>query len=56
MKIRKPEPIHQVFERPIRQRVKIFKDIYTNPDGTYDNNTYGADETEAEPGFSLRHI
>lgn len=44
----------QVFERPIRQRVKIFKDIYTNPDGTYDNNTYGADETEAEPGFQFK--
>lgn len=30
----------EVLERPIRQRVKIVKDIYTNKDGTYDNSTY----------------
>ena len=44
----------QVYERPIRQRVKISKDIYVNPDGTYAHNTYGAEETDAEPGFQFK--
>lgn len=44
----------QVHERPIRQRMKISKDIYVNEDGTYDNNTYGANETETEPGFQFK--
>lgn len=30
-----------VLERPIRQRIKVMKDILTNPDGTYEHDTYG---------------
>lgn len=30
-----------VRERPIKQKVKVNKDILTNPDGSYEGNTYG---------------
>lgn len=30
-----------VLERPIRQRIKVMKSILTNPDGTYEHDTYG---------------
>ncbi|WP_097006362.1 hypothetical protein [Lacrimispora amygdalina] len=30
-----------VLERPIRQRIKVTKDIQVNSDGTYENDTYG---------------
>ena len=30
----------KVMERPIRQQVKVIKDIQTNPDGSYANDTY----------------
>lgn len=30
----------QVLERPIKQKVKVVKDIQTAPDGTYHNNSY----------------
>ena len=29
-------------ERPIRQQIKVFKDIQTNPDGSYAHDTYSA--------------
>lgn len=44
----------QVYERPIRQRIKISKDIYVNEDGSYEHNTYGSDEEKAEPGFQFK--
>lgn len=30
-----------VRERPIKQKIKVNKDILTNPDGSYEGNTYG---------------
>ena len=30
----------QVMERPIRQQIKVIKDIQTNPDGSYAHDTY----------------
>lgn len=30
-----------VLERPIRQRIKVMKDIQVNEDGTYEHDTYG---------------
>ena len=32
----------KVMERPIRQQIKVFKDIQTNPDGSYAHDTYSA--------------
>ena len=44
----------RVFERPIRQRIKVVKDIQTNPDGSYPDNTYEYPETEKEKGFRFK--
>ena len=32
----------KVMERPIRQQIKVIKDIQTNPDGSYAHDTYSA--------------
>ena len=32
----------EVLERPIRQQIKVMKDIQTNPDGSYAHDTYSA--------------
>lgn len=39
------QPI-RVYERPIRQRIKVQKDIQTNPDGNYENDTYSEVHSE----------
>lgn len=44
----------QVYERPIRQRVKVVKDIQTRPDGSYENNTYDYPETDREANFRFK--
>ena len=44
----------QVYERPIRQRIKVVKDIHTNRDGSYGNNTYDYPETAIEKNFRFK--
>ena len=46
----------QVYERAIRQKIKVVKDIQTSPDGSYAHNTYGYEETDKAPDLSLIHI
>lgn len=50
----------QVLERPIKQKVKMIKDIRMDPDGTYHQNSYGIhedlfqDSLKAVPNFRFR--
>lgn len=47
------EPV-RVSERPIRQRIKVIKDIQTNPDGSYAHNTYDYDEVKKAANFRFK--
>ena len=44
----------QVYERAIRQKIKVVKDIQTSPDGSYAHNTYGYEETDKAPDFRFK--
>ena len=43
-----------VLERPIRQRIKVTKDIQTNPDGSYANNTYDYEAVKKVTNFRFK--
>lgn len=43
-----------VYERPIRQKIKVIKDIQTEPDGTYAHNTYQAEEVRKAANFRFK--
>ena len=43
-----------VYERPIRQKIKVAKDIQTNPDGSYANNTYDVEAVQKAANFRFK--
>ena len=47
------EPV-RVSERPIRQKIKVIKDIQTNPDGSYAHNTYDYEEVAKASNFRFK--
>lgn len=44
----------QVYERPIRQKIKVVKDIQTNPDGGYLDNTYDVEAVKKAANFRFK--